>query len=145
MPAYSPHKTSGRKSCDTVPLRDLKNKRKFKTLGAIQTCGNRLICLRFCWCTVQCLSMGKTGKCVPKSKQLIYLRFSLFTDHLWWQVYHGWSSSLYLVPITLFSVLYNIPKFFELEVQNLSKKTTCSYTMKIIWKLLSSTRRSKIK
>ena len=37
-----PHKTSGRKSCDTVPLTDLKNKIKFKTLGAIQTCVNRL-------------------------------------------------------------------------------------------------------
>ena len=84
--------------------------------------------------------MVKTGKCVPKSKQLIYLRFSLFTDHLWWQVYHGWSSSLYLVPITLFSVLYNIPKFFELEVQNLSKKTTYSYMYnENNLKLLSST------
>jgi hypothetical protein len=32
------------------------------------------------------------------------------------QVYHGWSSSIYLVPIAVFSVLYNIPKFLELEV-----------------------------
>jgi hypothetical protein len=32
------------------------------------------------------------------------------------QVYHGWSTSIYVFPIAIFSVLYNTPKFFELEV-----------------------------
>ena len=33
------------------------------------------------------------------------------------QVSRSWRSQFYIVPILLFSILYNTPKFFELEVR----------------------------
>ena len=33
-----------------------------------------------------------------------------------WQVVHQYSFYLYVVPIIIFSVLYNMPKFYELQV-----------------------------
>ncbi len=47
---------------------------------------------------------------------ILYTVWIFFKEFLTMQVYHGWSSSIYLVPIAVFSVLYNIPKFLELEV-----------------------------
>ena len=42
------------------------------------------------------------------------------------QVAHGWRSKLYIIPIVLFSILYNIPKFFELRVRE--SNSTASIT-----------------
>ena len=35
-----------------------------------------------------------------------------------WQVVHQYSFYLYVVPIIIFSVLYNMPKFYELQVSS---------------------------
>ncbi|XP_023334081.1 probable G-protein coupled receptor frpr-1 isoform X2 [Eurytemora carolleeae] len=36
--------------------------------------------------------------------------------HPFFKFYHGWSAKLYILPILIFSILFNIPKFFELRV-----------------------------
>jgi len=36
--------------------------------------------------------------------------------HPFYKISHAWRSSTYIIPITVFSTLYNIPKFFELSV-----------------------------
>jgi hypothetical protein len=51
-----------------------------------------------------------------RNRIIISCFVDFFQEFLTMQVYHGWSSSIYLVPIAVFSVLYNIPKFLELEV-----------------------------
>ena len=35
--------------------------------------------------------------------------------HPFYRVTHAWPAKVFIIPITLFSVIYNIPKFFELE------------------------------
>lgn len=37
--------------------------------------------------------------------------------HPFYKISHAWRSSTYIVPIAVFSTLYNIPKFFELRVE----------------------------
>ncbi|XP_023324623.1 FMRFamide receptor [Eurytemora carolleeae] len=36
--------------------------------------------------------------------------------HPFFKLYHSWSAKFYIIPISMFSVLYNIPKFFEHRV-----------------------------
>ena len=40
-----------------------------------------------------------------------------YPDTSYRQISHAWRSSTYIVPIAVFSTLYNIPKFFELRVE----------------------------
>ena len=47
---------------------------------------------------------------------LVCLLFNCRDISYIWQISHAWRSSNYIVPITIFSTLYNIPKFFELRV-----------------------------
>ena len=41
---------------------------------------------------------------------------SVITQSYPLQVSHTWPAHLYIFPILTFSIIYNIPKFFELEV-----------------------------
>ena len=36
--------------------------------------------------------------------------------HPFFKISHNWSPSKYIIPILIFSVAYNLPKFAELEV-----------------------------
>ncbi|XP_023347416.1 FMRFamide receptor [Eurytemora carolleeae] len=38
--------------------------------------------------------------------------------HPFFKISHAWSACTYIVPIVLFSILYNTPKFLELEIQD---------------------------
>ena len=40
------------------------------------------------------------------------------------QVSHTWPAHLYIFPILTFSIIYNIPKFFELEVTRDARNVT---------------------
>ena len=37
--------------------------------------------------------------------------------HPYGQLSHAWSSWVYILPVAAFSILYNIPKFFELTTE----------------------------
>jgi len=62
----------------------------------------------------------------------IYLTLSITVEryatvcHPFYKVAHGWRSKLYIIPIVLFSILYNIPHFFELRVRE--SNSTASIT-----------------
>ena len=44
---------------------------------------------------------------------------SILTYHIivLFQISHAWSSYVYIIPVSVFSFLYNIPKFFELSTE----------------------------
>jgi len=46
--------------------------------------------------------------------------------HPFFKFYHGWSAKLYILPVFIFAILFNVPKFFELrvlEITNTSQTT----------------------
>ena len=49
---------------------------------------------------------------------------SVLTQSYPLQVSHTWPAHLYIFPILTFSIIYNIPKFFELEVTRDARNVT---------------------
>ena len=141
MPAYSPHKTSGRKSCDTVPLTDLKNKRKFETLGAIQTCVNRL----FVYVSVGVLSSVENWKMRSKIQTTYLFTFLV----IYWPSLVAGVPRLVLQPLPgphhpLLRPLQHSQVLWARGTKFVQKNYILIYNENNL-KLLSSTRRSQIK